>query len=80
MNHAFLTRLIFSLKFKNERIDYFLKTVELTSVVWYETGNKEGATRDWQRIATLGHSFNSEYRGNLTGLNGFEEFANVLSK
>ncbi|WP_372948868.1 energy transducer TonB [Mariniphaga sp.] len=46
----------------------------------YETGNKEGATRDWQRITTLGHSFNSEYLGNLAGLNGFEEFANVLSK
>jgi tetratricopeptide (TPR) repeat protein len=46
----------------------------------YETGDKEGATRDWQRIATLGHSFNSEYLDNLTSLNGFEEFANVLSK
>lgn len=46
----------------------------------YETGDKEGASRDWQRIVTLGNTFDSEYLGKLTHLKGFEELANVIQK
>ena len=46
----------------------------------YETGDKDGANRDWQRIVTLGHTFDSEQFTRLTGFKGFEEFANILYK
>jgi tetratricopeptide (TPR) repeat protein len=46
----------------------------------YETGDREGATRDWQRIATLGGSSSNEYLSSLTDLKGYEEFANIISK
>jgi hypothetical protein len=46
----------------------------------YETGDQEGATRDWQRIAALGGSFSNEDLSSLTDLKGYEEFANIISK
>lgn len=46
----------------------------------YETGDKDGANSDWQRIVSLGHSLNSAYLSQITELKGYAEFVDIIYK
>ena len=40
----------------------------------YELGDETGASRDWERISSLSHTFDSELLSKLTDLKGYKEF------
>ncbi len=44
----------------------------------YGAGNLEGAKRDWERNIYLGGTFSDEYLTNLSGLEGYAEFKNLM--
>lgn len=46
----------------------------------YEMGDKEGATRDWERINALGGSVSNKHLSSLTNLRGYEELSHILNK
>jgi hypothetical protein len=47
----------------------------------YELGDKEGATKDWTRMTSLGDDIDmSEYMVQIEGMKGYEELVNILNK
>ncbi|HSO85230.1 MAG TPA: energy transducer TonB [Draconibacterium sp.] len=46
----------------------------------YETGDKDGAIRDWERIKMLGGNLNDDLLGKISSLKGYEELTHILSE
>jgi len=46
----------------------------------YETGDKDGAIRDWERIKMLGGNLNDDLLGKISSLKGYEELTHLLSE
>ena len=52
----------------------------MRGIARFQTGNKEGAVRDWSRIKSLGGFESEEYLKNLSDLKGYAELTQIMGK